>query len=782
MRTSILLLLFATAACQGEASPDLVVGHRSTLLRRPVSTAPVAAEPTGHASHATRVPATQATPVPIAPATAQPTIVYPPTTLVPTFERARACTNRRFIATVATPTGSCPAPLRTSVHSATGQPVSHTAWAVKSSALRPVRAEFAVMHARAAQRLCQYQSVANTAIDTSSLPTGIDLHPDCGGVVALSEIDDVVADLAPQAERTYRAHMSAIDRDGMPLALPRLARAAQTVEVALIDSSDDTTTPQLYPPSGEWIHGRAMGLAIHRLTCPDGAPSARSECVVRFTSQKVLTEDSGYEASDPDKPLSQWGYLDRVSEGIAAAVDGFEARKGTPGAAQHLVINISLGYDPEWSVDAAGGINAPTEKLAAALHRATCAGALVIAASGNTSFGPSDASGYRNAPMYPAAFMPKTDVNCAQGSARDRLVYALGAVDERDMPVQNMRREALPELAAMGAGVAFDNTTSPANPSAVGMPRMTGSSLGAAGGSAVAATVWAYLPELSPREVMDIVRDTALMLGWQGIGQPRATPGPRFCFSEKCSNASSSHSDNMSRRISLCNALDRALAMRCAQGEQDACAASTALDACTGITPPAYVGRLDDYDLSLLETLGGQHILTPTLAELTQAAPAVCEYNGKYRGNPGSTPTQAAHWCPQKIYETNARQPYSLHTAPGRDGCSACAIAVRGSDSTYFYAGLDAALQAQIVSSTLTVAGQRFLLGSALSGLATYPTPLAVTTEDEVETGEIVAIKLPITIAPPPSPTAFSGWSSQAELSHVLTNGSTAVSTVPVHF
>ena len=38
----------------------------------------------------------------------------------------------------------------------------------------------------------------------------------------------------------------------------------------------------------------AMGLAIHRLACPDGAATARSECLVRFTSQQVLTEASGY--------------------------------------------------------------------------------------------------------------------------------------------------------------------------------------------------------------------------------------------------------------------------------------------------------------------------------------------------------------------------------------------------------------------------------------------------------------------------------------------------------
>ena len=85
----------------------------------------------------------------------------------------------------------------------------------------------------------------------------------------------------------------------------------------------------------------------------------------------------------------------------------------------------------------------------------------------------------------------------------------------------------------------------------------------------------------------------------------------------------------------------------------------------------------------------------------------------------------------------------------------------------YFYAGLDSSLQNRIVTSTLSVAGNRYVLGNVLN---------------QATNGNVVAIKLLPNAMTNPLPQDAQAWNHQAKLEHVLSTGNTAVSTVPIHY
>ena len=221
------------------------------------------------------------------------------------------------------------------------------------------------------------------------------------------------------------------------------------------------------------------------------------------------------------------------------------------------------------------------------------------------------------------------------------------------------------------------------------------------------------------------------------------------------------------RRVSVCNALERALDRRCARGEDDACDASDALDGCDAITLRAYQGGFTGLDLSVLHAVAQQHVIRPTFA--TAPKPAQCTYTGTFNVASGASSSASAS-CPDEVWSTAYIPEVVVETSPGRDGCSVCAVTVYDTKS-YLYAALEPSLLQKLTSSTLTIGNQRYVLGTALRQV-----PASFVEDDEPR---VVAIELPLTLTPPAS--NGGPYTSRVELSHALNDGTTSVSTVPVH-
>ncbi len=113
----------------------------------------------------------------------------------------------------------------------------------------------------------------------------------------------------------------------------------------------------------------------------------------------------------------------------------------------------------------------------------------------------------RNTTTAPTSRAPKAAPACVT-KPNSALVYAVGGVDGRDQPIHNARPLGQPELAAPSFAVP---TTGKAT-KAVTVGPFTGTSVSAAVASATAALVWHYKGTLSPVEVVQRLRSSAVLL------------------------------------------------------------------------------------------------------------------------------------------------------------------------------------------------------------------------------------------------------------------------------
>ena len=112
--------------------------------------------------------------------------------------------------------------------------------------------------------------------------------------------------------------------------------------------------------------------------------------------------------------------------------------------------------------------------------------------------------------MYPAAWEAKRGPTASECVALEGpgytpppsvsgapypLVYAVGGLDGRDQPLENSRDHGRPRLNAYGFAVVSSNVGSGHT------EPMTGTSMATAVASSAAAVLWAYKPDLTPREV-----------------------------------------------------------------------------------------------------------------------------------------------------------------------------------------------------------------------------------------------------------------------------------------
>jgi len=336
------------------------------------------------------------------------------------------------------------------------------------------------------------------------------------------------------------------------------AKAPMAVKVAVIDA---TPTKKGLATPDRTFHGFSVSRTIAQLACDDADSPACAEEVVAQLALPIIAATDG-DTSEDFESGGRTGSFTHFYDAIERALEAWKPKE------QHLVINFSVGWDP---VKADPG-DENVERIKAQLERASCMGALLVAAAGNYSGS--------TGPVFPAAFealQAPTGEACAkfkldgiappqraprstQGKAAGKgpvyapLVHSVGAVDALDQRLLVNRRWGQPRLAALGTSVTV--------PGPAGIPYTPphdGTSMSSAIVSGIAAAVWAARPDLDAAGVMQAIYDGGVKLD---PGQPSHHAQTEYCQGEAYGPC---HQWPV-HRANLCGALAKAL-----PGEKLAC-------------------------------------------------------------------------------------------------------------------------------------------------------------------------------------------------------------------
>lgn len=314
----------------------------------------------------------------------------------------------------------------------------------------------------------------------------------------------------------HRALNSAADLNGA--AAPWLAQRADqemrvatpptgsgSVELVVVDTQPDTAAGEVFPGSaqpGVSAHGFVLASLAHHLVCPGGTCG---RVAVRTRLALNLVNGDG---DDTNMEVGGNGGSFGTFSGLAQAIRAETRRWVASGGTSRLVMNLSLGWNPIF-----GGASADLEPdlyaVQLALRDAQCRGVLIFAAAGNATGGPESlgALSGRNGPYYPAAWQGRTPPGkCAPfiagspiGTADlsdERLLYAVGGVDDEGWDLGISRPQARPHLLAFADHLVLMDGSTP-----ISAP-MTGTSVGTVVVSSAAAFNWVNSPSSSPGAIV----------------------------------------------------------------------------------------------------------------------------------------------------------------------------------------------------------------------------------------------------------------------------------------
>ena len=388
------------------------------------------------------------------------------------------------------------------------------------------------------RRFCLYETGAaapNVPLLKATLAGEGTLEPDRMVVVPLSS--GLEGAVAPLFEQQFR------DRAG-EAAWP-FPSGGTPPRLVIIDTTPDASTePENHPSTSP--HGHGLLNFAHALLCSGGL------CLAELHSELGLA----YVDFDPTGPRhlsirddALGGYLGTQSE-LAEAIVRAVTRANPLGA--RIVINLSVGWDPLFCqasppsappdqalfVKHAGQVPPSPDTMQCipslsipsvtavhdALAYARCEEALVIAAAGNRTNGPSDDT---PGAFLPAAWetQPAPDLaKCVQilgeppagglvaeprkpgakSTPYNPLIYAAAGVNANGHLLSNARFGSTPPRVAYADHAVVE--AGDGTPTAT----LTGSSTAALVVSASAVAVWRYRPTLSPHAVMAIVDESAI--------------------------------------------------------------------------------------------------------------------------------------------------------------------------------------------------------------------------------------------------------------------------------
>ena len=261
-----------------------------------------------------------------------------------------------------------------------------------------------------------------------------------------------------------------------------------SVRLVFIDSQPTGEGVPAGPPAGSQ-HGYTLGHLSRRLIC------RREPCAVQIAFRRALHHNSFSSDKIDSDQSGRLGEVNDLATAIIAEVLQWRATEEPK--PKHLILNISLGWDGEMfhQLDAktVSKLEVSTQAVYQALRFARHSGALVIAAAGNRRGGKPSS----NWPVLPAAWELKRPSWFPFVFGR-KPVYAIGGVEAQSLPLPNSRDGGRPRRVAYGDHAA---TGVSSNPRAV----YTGTSVSAAVTSSIAAVVWHLRPELSPKQVMELL-------------------------------------------------------------------------------------------------------------------------------------------------------------------------------------------------------------------------------------------------------------------------------------
>ncbi|MBL8948095.1 MAG: S8/S53 family peptidase, partial [Myxococcales bacterium] len=223
---------------------------------------------------------------------------------------------------------------------------------------------------KALSRYCTYERTTSPTPTQLSAVTGNvafdEVAPDCAAMLPTGTLADAVT---PALRDLIRNRLGYVTDTDLDLTSSESGRAPVRVEVV-------DTIPTMIPPAPNDEHGLAVADLARDIACP-GSSTTCSVVVENVLGLPLVKDAMGVR-----REFEDGGYYGTQSF-YAAAI--FEAMKRweNSGVAAKLVLNLSVGWPPEWfgggETEASPGVDA----VETALRYARCRGALIIVAAGN---------------------------------------------------------------------------------------------------------------------------------------------------------------------------------------------------------------------------------------------------------------------------------------------------------------------------------------------------------------------------------------------------------------
>jgi len=326
----------------------------------------------------------------------------------------------------------------------------------------------------------------------------------------------------------------------------------QGVRLSFVDTQPTKEGVPTAP--GRSKHGYTLAHIANTLVC---SPQHPERCAAQITTRlatPMLSLDRGRRnARDFDFEMGGgFGTQGDLANAIYAEVNDWRAANAGLREPQRLILNLSLGWDPQLlgglSEESIARMQAGTQAVYRALQYAKSLDVLVLAAAGNRR----DCCPQTVGPLLPAAWEERhpTDERF-RDVPQSPLLYAVGGVRSDGRPLANARDGGMPKRVAYGengvvAAKGREGVTS--------TWLYTGSSVATAVVSATAALVWDTVPRLSSAEVMEVLEESGAAVPFAadfwfagGTARPRGPLGLRA--------AAEALAAPEARQISVCNAL-----------------------------------------------------------------------------------------------------------------------------------------------------------------------------------------------------------------------------------
>ncbi|MES1205862.1 MAG: S8/S53 family peptidase [Pseudomonadota bacterium] len=299
--------------------------------------------------------------------------------------------------------------------------------------------------------------------------------------------------------KTFDHMARGIDRKDWPeFARKYIDTPAKAVRVAVIDA-----TPKGVLAPDRSLHGFAVSRVIGNLLCSDPGSAACAKRVLPYLALPMISKRK--------EDLANGGYFGsffQLYDALSRALADWDSTK------EHLVINLSLGWDPikallyprPYVATQNPPLNPMVGRIRALLENASCRGALIVGAAGNPTGteGPIFPAGFEELPAPDAKTCAKRGLASPSSGATARreyapLIHAVGAVDNADQRLMVNRRWGQPRLSALGLNVMVPGAATPYT------APFTGTSVSAAIVSGIAAAIWSVKPQLDAAGVIALL-------------------------------------------------------------------------------------------------------------------------------------------------------------------------------------------------------------------------------------------------------------------------------------